>query len=286
MTVREPKCRLCSSKCLDVLYCYPLFFVECCRECSLVQVSEKPSEASLDSLYNSSYFNKGKYVQDLAIQKEQQRRMGLLDKTGISKGSKVLDIGCATGDFLGVAKGYYNVWGQDISRFAINVASENYPELEERLQVGSIEKLDYSPASFDAITMWDVIEHLWDPKTTIGIVKQWLRPGGVLFISTPNIGAPIARLMGRYWAFMTPPEHLIFFQRTTMRQILNEHGFTEFAWMSKGKWVNSGFLVYKLHRVMPLFVSKQFVNWFTQSSFGGNTLYVPTGDIMYVSAKF
>ena len=107
-----------------------------------------------------------------------------------------------------------------------------------------------------------------------------------MFLSTPNIGACVARGMGRYWSLMTIPEHLIFLDRKTMRYFLeNKLDLTMTDWISTGKWANFGFLVYKLRKMFPALIHSAMVEKVKNSSLNDLSLYVPTGDIQYAAAK-
>src|SRR6266516_5545031 len=77
----------------------------------------------------------------------------------------------------------------------------------------------------DAITMWDYIEHSLDPRRDLDKAHELLRPGGVLALSTGDIGSLSARLTGRYWHLLTPEHHNFFFDVKTLRRLLQETGF-------------------------------------------------------------
>jgi SAM-dependent methyltransferase len=154
----------------------------------------------------------------------------------------------------------------------------------ERISTGFIEDQQFDGA-FDAIVVWDVVEHLWDPRNVLARLVEHLRPGGTLILSTPDIGAPIARLMGSRWAFMTPPEHLGFFNRETLRFFLEQVlGLQTTCSEARGKWANFGFLAYKLRRVFPI-VPVGLVDRVRDSALGTTTVYVPTSDVRYVAAR-
>jgi hypothetical protein len=64
-----------------------------------------------------------------------------------------------------------------------------------------------------------------DPRRTLEVAHDWLRPGGLLALSTGNIGSVAARLHGRDWSLMTPPWHQFYFSRRTLRRLLESVGF-------------------------------------------------------------
>jgi 2-polyprenyl-3-methyl-5-hydroxy-6-metoxy-1,4-benzoquinol methylase len=254
-----------------------------CAGCGYLEVSPIPSQAELDEIYGKQYFEKTKYRNDDAQQLEQDRRATLLLKAGIKPGAKVLDFGCATGEFIARIKKGQEAYGCDVSPDAITRAKALHPELATRLftQAPGAPFPEGLP-KMDAIVAWDVIEHLGDPLDVVRLLAAQLRPSGILAISTPNAGALTARLMGRRWAFMTPPEHLGFFDAAIMDRVFAREGITRIHASSLGKWANLAFLGYKLRRVFPEVLPESWIQRFGQSRFGRWCLYVPTGDVLYV----
>jgi SAM-dependent methyltransferase len=279
-------CRLCSSSALRFHFEVQGSLLDRCDSCGFVQVRERPSTQQLRSLYGAGYFKHGKYDQELAQRKETERRLGLLERARVAARGRVLDAGCATGDFLVAAGGRYEMWGLDVSAYATEIARTRDPELGARVFTGFIEDQRFEAGFFDAIVMWDVIEHIWDPRSVLRQLLVHLRPGGALIVSTPDIGALTARLMRRRWAFMTPPEHLGFFNESSLRFLLErDSGLTILSSESSGKWANLGFLVYKLGRVFPGVVPARLVEQLRDSPLGTAAMYVPTADIRYVVAR-
>jgi len=279
-------CRLCSSNDLEARYRINDVTVERCRSCGFVQVKDRPNQEDLLELYSPTYFDHGKYSDTFALNKENDRRLALMQRQRLPRGARVLDAGCATGDFLSHAKHDYDMWGLDISEFAVREAQQKNPEIASQIRSGLVENQDYQEGFFDAIVMWDVLEHLWDPIESCRKLLWTLKPGGCLFISTPNVGSLAARLMGRYWAFMTVPEHLGFCNRSTMALLLRNRLHMELAdWTSKGKWVNCGFLLYKVKRIFPHLVPQVSVELLRARPFRRLAIYVPSGDIQYAVAR-
>jgi SAM-dependent methyltransferase len=73
--------------------------------------------------------------------------------------------------------------------------------------------------TFDVIVMLDVIEHLPDPHDVLHLLGRHLAPGGIIVITTGDFGSPVARLFGRHWRLMTPPQHLWFFTRESLARM-------------------------------------------------------------------
>jgi 2-polyprenyl-3-methyl-5-hydroxy-6-metoxy-1,4-benzoquinol methylase len=282
---REKRCRLCGGRELSHAFVAKTYRFDRCADCGLVQIAELPDSATLQAIYDGAYFHRGKYVDDVAGQREQERRIRLLRFCGVPVGAKVLDFGCATGAFIAVAKNRFAIWGTDISPQAISAAKLAHAEIADRFFVTGATAPKLPEDGFDAVVLWDVVEHLGDPVDVVRRMAGYLKPGGVIAISTPNIGAPLARIMGKRWAFMTPPEHVVFFNRESLRRLVKTAGAVPIAWMTRGKWVNVHFLLYKLRRVFPELVSQALVDRLGRSRVGGLCLYAPTGDIQYLGAR-
>jgi SAM-dependent methyltransferase len=255
-----------------------------CSRCGYHQLEPAPSLAELQQIYGAAYFDKGKYAADLAEQREQERRVGLLRRAGLKDGAKVLDFGCATGVFIRHAASLFDMWGAEISEQALAGARRDLPEHADRLlDLSGLAGLESE--SFDAVVAWDVVEHLVDPAKMLKHLSRLVRPGGLIALSTPDIKAPTAKALGRRWAFMTPPEHVGFFSAASLAHLLRKSGFTPGRATSRGKWVNLGFLLYKIGRVAPELVSPSLVARVRASRLGRMCLYVPSGDILYMTAR-
>lgn len=257
-----------------------------CQNCSFVQVDFDPSKAELGNIYSDDYFTHAKYKDISTLNKENERRLSIAKKFLKDKSNKVLDAGCASGEFLAYAEGNYNFWGIDISEFAVNEAKKRIASMAHQLSFGLIEDQNYDENFFDGIVMWDVIEHIKDPLLTCKSLLKFIKPGGYLMVSTPNIGATFAEICGKYWPFITPPEHLSFFNKKSMIQLFEKELNASIKYRtSKGKWVNIGFLFYKLKRIFPKLVPKFVIKFFGLPVMEKLSIYVPTGDIQYLVIK-
>jgi 2-polyprenyl-3-methyl-5-hydroxy-6-metoxy-1,4-benzoquinol methylase len=278
-------CRLCGSERLALHLEVRGQTLDRCAGCGFVQVRDRPSAEALAAIYGDGYFAKGKYDDVVAQQRENQRRLELLARAGVPDGGRVLDVGCATGDFVEAARERYDMWGIDVSRAATDAARAKNPAVAHQIATGFVEEQRWAPGFFDAIVMWDVIEHVWDPRAVLRSLVEHLRPGGALVLSTPDIGDATARLLGRRWAFMTPPEHLGFFTASSLRRLVERDlGLVTTSSEASGKWANVGFIAYKLRRVFPV-VPEALVERVRRSPLGRATVYVPTHDVRYVCAR-
>jgi predicted SAM-dependent methyltransferase len=106
----------------------------------------------------------------------------------------------------------------DVARFA----SEKYG-LD--IAIGTLEEARLPDNAFDAVTMWDVLEHVYDPATTLAEIHRILKPDGVLVIRVPNLDAWDARLFRTRWAGYDAPRHLFIFRPKTLSALLEQQGF-------------------------------------------------------------
>jgi 2-polyprenyl-3-methyl-5-hydroxy-6-metoxy-1,4-benzoquinol methylase len=281
-----PSCRLCDCDRLTHRFTVRNQRLFRCENCGMVQVADRPSAEELDAIYGKSYFGSSKYADQATLLAEANRRLALL-QAHVPAGPdvKVLDAGCATGDFIAHAQGHYRMSGIDVSPAAVESARQRLPDLAGRLWTAGLDRDDLGDEEYDAICLWDVIEHLWDPVKAATMLFRHLKPGGCLLLSTPAADALLARLMGRYWAFMTPPEHLSFFSRRSIHQLFEQRLNGEvLSCQRRGKRANVGFIVYKVKRLMPL-VPQALVDFFRRPLLARWSLYVPTGDVQYAVVR-
>ncbi|HEY4408131.1 MAG TPA: class I SAM-dependent methyltransferase [Xanthobacteraceae bacterium] len=128
---------------------------------------------------------------------------------------RLLDLGCAYGFFLKEAAPYFDVAGIELAEEAaaacrsagLNVLSGVADEAN-MARIGKV----------DVITLFDVIEHLPQPHETLALCERYLKPGGIIMITTGDFASPLARLAGARWRLMTPPQHLWFLTPESMRR--------------------------------------------------------------------
>lgn len=136
---------------------------------------------------------------------------------------KVLDVGCGSGHFLALARQMgWECYGVEIDPVAAEVARD-----AGAIIVSSrVEALDDShDGKYDAVTLSHVIEHVHDPRETLRHCCRVLKPGGHLWIETPNIDSAGYRIFGRFWRGLESPRHLVIFNADALRMILRDMGF-------------------------------------------------------------
>ena len=135
---------------------------------------------------------------------------------------RLLDVGCGEGAFLAeMRRAGWDVQGLEPDATAAETARRSgVPVVQQPLEP------DVFPSgSFDALTMNHVIEHLHGPIEALRICHDLLRPGGVLWIATPNLGSRGHDLYGRDWVGLDPPRHLVLFTRSSLSRAVKSAGF-------------------------------------------------------------
>lgn len=199
-----------------------------CLTCSFLFVHPPPAPETLQALYTDpSYFrSRGpfgytNYEAERAVWEAQARaRLSVIER--YVSGGELLDVGCATGIFLRVARERgWRVCGIEIAPEAAQEA--------HRLTGGPIfssaDPLLQEGRTFDVITLWEYLEHVPDPRAELQRMSRLLRPGGLLALSTPNAGQRRVQRAPALWREFKPPEHVNFFTARTLRRLLSACGF-------------------------------------------------------------
>jgi 2-polyprenyl-3-methyl-5-hydroxy-6-metoxy-1,4-benzoquinol methylase len=197
------------------------FEVRRCPSCELVYVSPRPSEEQMRAYYPDGYFGKRHPVlKDFFM----GVRVSALPP---QPPGSLLDIGCGRGDFLLACR--------DKGWEAVGVEQADAPIMELRRALGlevvaTTDIASLPAATFDAVTMWHVFEHMVDPRAMLRQVSRLLKPGGVFVAEVPNFGSWQARLGPRQWFHLDVPRHLVHFERATLERMLEAEGFACERW--------------------------------------------------------
>jgi 2-polyprenyl-3-methyl-5-hydroxy-6-metoxy-1,4-benzoquinol methylase len=183
-------------------------------------------------------------------------------------GGKLLEIGCARGDFLSVARDAFDARGVEPNPDLAAAASRVAP-----VHPDVIERTPWS--GFNVIASFHVIEHVNSPRSFIEAAAQRLNPGGLLVIETPNIDSLPFRLLKTKWRQFIP-EHYYFFTPKTMNKLLSDHGLRVEKCVSIGKYASLDLITNRLSRYFPWL---PHTNGFSKLTFRLNPM-----DIMLVFA--
>jgi len=199
-----------------------------CNDCSARFTQDVPEQNAIGKYYQSDNYishsdtKKGliNSLYHMVRRKTLQGKLNLVkNEVGMSKG-EILDIGCGTGAFLKTMKtSGWGITGLEPDDTARTKAKELY-----QIDPQSPEKLfELQPATFHAITMWHVLEHVHELHAYIKQLHHLLAPNGRIFIAVPNYTSKDADIYQQHWAAYDVPRHLYHFSPKSMEQLLTTY---------------------------------------------------------------
>ncbi len=207
-----------------------LFYMHECRGCGVLYQHPRPAPDAMEAFYPPEYQPYTPKLEAEGWLRRLDRRYGLRKRchavTRRVPRGRLLDVGCATGDFLDEMR---RVPGWSVVGIEPGAAAARYARLQQGLDVveGTLNDSPFADRTFDAVTVWDVLEHVYDPRAVIRSLARLLRPGGVLVINYHNLRAIDRRLFGRFWCGYELPRHLYLFPDQLLGSLLAEHGLHE-----------------------------------------------------------
>lgn len=214
--------------CQDHFLTQKTFNICKCDKCGFLFTNPRPAANELPAYYQSdeyiSHSNSRQGIQNLVYQWVRKYTIGRKYKlvTKYKKASRILDIGCATGELLNYFKNRkWETFGIEPDDQARKMGISNYAlkiEDEDYLQI-------LPDATFDVITMWHVLEHVPFLNERIVQLQRLLSPSGILFIAVPNPSSHDANNYKSFWAAYDVPRHLYHFTQDTIKFLFSKHGF-------------------------------------------------------------
>jgi SAM-dependent methyltransferase len=190
-----------------------------CQACGHGSLAESPPPVDVEHAYADA-------VDAVSLREERGQietaRRALVHLERWVNPGRLCDLGCWTGSLLVAARDRgWQVVGIEPSSWAADHARQR------GLDVRTTTLLDHGleEHAFDAVTLCDVLEHLDDPAAALAVVRELLRPGGVVYLTLPDAGSPLARALGRRW-WSILPMHLQYFTRGSIVRLLNDAGFS------------------------------------------------------------
>lgn len=284
------KCYLCNLS-TDLLFEKSGYQIYRCPSCGLGMTNlQKDYDEFLRQQYAKGYFTgdptKRAYV---SYQKDKPYITKNMEKLltqvqQIKSTGRLLDVGAAMGYFIELAHDRgYDAYGFDPSLYAVTQAQKLVAK--KRIKHGSVHTVDYPPKSFDIITMLDVFEHLQNPKRDLQKLATFLKDDGIILIATGDTKSVFARASGRRWTFYNPPQHLFFFDQSTLTTVLTSTGLKPVHWFRVGKWLSLEYIFHLAHTSGESAFAKWFYHFFSDTSLGRIPLYLSLRDNMVVITK-
>jgi 2-polyprenyl-3-methyl-5-hydroxy-6-metoxy-1,4-benzoquinol methylase len=226
----QPPCPVCCRSQTIVIIQLPYGYrLWSCRDCRHRFVETETLRGADAKLYDGSYQG---FRSDPIFAKAIRRELTSNFPSRIAPPARILDVGCGRGDFLAAAaESGYEAVGLDVSEAAIRICRTR------QLQAFQVTLAEFrSSAPFDFVAMWDVIEHVQQPRDLVTAAAAHLRPGGYLVIKTPAVSQAtfaatcyMPKLAG---TLLQVPGHIQFFSRHSLLVLIQSAGFSPPVWLS------------------------------------------------------
>lgn len=277
-------CVVCGSHDASPFMAHPPYAIVTCAGCGLRFLSPRPTPEAIESLYAETYYHSEDSVSrgySAYTAEAENWRLTFKDRLRyLPANGKLLDVGAAAGFFVEQARlASWEAEGIEPSEWASRYARE---ELGQPVATGTLEGAAFPEASFDAVTMWEVIEHLPDPRAFLAEVARVVKPGGILAFSTPDAGSLVARLTGQRWlGWHKVPEHLYYFDRRSLERLLAGSGFEVIEQRYVSLTVTWGFAFERLGTLLGQGWLSKLPAWLKDRSLAVNPYY----DLMIIARR-
>lgn len=202
-----------------------IFKIVKCRNCGLVFLNPRTTENEIGKFYSVNYY-------DNAVTKFENIFCDFLNRAKLNriqkykKKGRILDIGCGNGDFLSIfSPDKWELYG--IEPNPIGYALTNRQFKVNKLNK-TLRESKFPTNFFDVITLWHVLEHIYDPNEELREVSRILKEDGILAISVPNINSFGFKICKNRWFHLDSPRHHYHYDPETIRKVLNKNGFQFF----------------------------------------------------------
>lgn len=202
------------------------FILQECNKCRSVRTFPVLSEDQIAGYYSCDYYGAGQEkfsgIMERITRYSNYRLAKSINRCFHSLNDKkdtdirVLDVGCGRANLLKeMRKLGYDCHGVERGNFPVDLRAEGI-----HFYKGGLEQVKSGGGCFDIIILWHVLEHLYDPGTTLDNVVQLLDPGGLLILAVPNFLSYQAKCFGPYWFHLDLPRHLHHFGLKDLRKHL------------------------------------------------------------------
>jgi SAM-dependent methyltransferase len=249
-----------------------------CRSCGLIRQNPRP--AAILDFYPDHYpahrqASGGHQLHELEARYGQRKRVRTVRAQ--LHGGRLLDVGCGSGSFLAEMRRApgWQVAGVEPVEHAWRLCRSLGLEVVH----GTLDQAAFPEGSFDAITLWNVLEHVYDPVAELTKVHRLLRPGGLLVAAVPVVEGRLREWFGPFWVEWELPRHLHIFSWPTLRRVFQRTGF---MWQA----ASAPFSEYRVWRMsVDLWARERVRAPRVQSMISATAACLPTRAIMTVALR-
>jgi len=207
--------------------------------------------AYVDAEYAGGVYNDYVAAAQLKSLTFDARMATIRERVGLGR---LLDVGASCGFLVEAAlRSGYDAYGVELSAEAIAKAP---PAIRQRLTLGDVNSLDLqAQATFDVVTAFDLIEHVFDPKEFLTSLHRVVKPGGWIVITTPDVGHVLRYVLRARWPMFQPMQHTVLFARRGLRLALSAAGFDDIVITAAHKTLTADYLAGQVEMYLPAIVS-------------------------------
>jgi 2-polyprenyl-3-methyl-5-hydroxy-6-metoxy-1,4-benzoquinol methylase len=199
-----------------------------CLHCQTIFTGDRALQEDLKELYDHYYDGAGFEIHPV-VAHSLERVVFSFERFRIT--SKILDIGFGEGGLLQMTERQgWQCYGTEISPRSLEYGKKQGWAVTDNAEHDS----RFTPQSFDVVTMIELLEHVPNPQQILQSAARWLRPGGLLYLTTPNARSLNQRVLGLEWSVVSPPEHLAIWTPKGLRHALAKSGFQDLRIRTEG----------------------------------------------------
>lgn len=202
-----------------------------CTNCTVHALKHIPNQDKLDSYYSTHYQMSASEVLASEHRRifrlpEQYWLISQLQKQGLKSGDSILDIGCDKGYFLDICRRFgFIVQGVEPSTSAMEYCS--FIGIDIKKNISEV------TSTYNAVTMWHVLEHFTEPHFMIQKCHGLLKDNGLLFIRVPDFSSFWSRVLRQFWIWFQPQNHYVHYSPKALQYLVNSQGFEVITCISR-----------------------------------------------------
>lgn len=200
-------------------HCSKVYTIVKCRTCGLCYLNPRPTRDSIVRYYQEDDTEKIRRKPSLA----ERFYVRFFRRVPLGRAGSLLDIGCGCGRYIYILKEK----GWDVKGIDIAYTDYGRDVLGLNIHEGTLFDAKLPSESFDAVTLWWTLEHMYEPIEILKEAERILKKGGVLLVGVPNIDSFESRIFKKYWFHLFLPKHTYHFSPVSLTNALNIAGFKD-----------------------------------------------------------